>query len=618
MKDGHLSKGMSPQDIANKHKVNIDAIKRQLKMGIKVEKEHTSNLKAATRIALDHLYEDPKYYSKLSKIRLEEIKYTEPNFDAEWDEAQRYPEFKDMGKQEWIKWASQGYTTKYSKIKNVLSNVDLNFKDLDKNKKDRFETAFQNGTIETPIAVKFDDTDYDLVAGNTRLSGLVKNNIDPEIWVVDLTQPLNENQNINSEITKIGTLDQYIQYLNSIFPNSKIKSIVYHGTFLKDLIKDKFKGYVTYFSTSKKYSDKFSFGKDENVIKAVVNVQNPYIAPSEIADVPEEVHDTDEFTAPRIVKSRNLGYDSVIGVDAGQKEGKTIVIFNPEQIHILGSKQDIEGFKQYVKKKSLNENQLSKILVSEFMKACMTELELDKLPKITFSNNSKEAMDMRSWGGYQPGTKSIYIVTAKRHPADIFRTLAHELVHYKQDLEGRLEPDSGKTGSEDENEANSKAAVIMRNFAQAKPNLFEHLITEIGEDLSSAYPFQYVGGENSKYTFKTDNFDYDVLFTLQEGDYDLAYDSPDDDGNYELIYKIKNKNIGELPLTGEGKAIKVNATVTAILLDFIKKNPNFISIMISPINQQRYNLLKKFIDNNLPSNYDVKGNGTLMLITHKK
>ena len=31
------------------------------------------------------------------------------------------------------------------------------------------------------------------------------------------------------------------------------------------------------------------------------------------------------------------------------------------------------------------------------------------------------------------------------------------------------------TGSEEENEANSRAAIIMRNFAQAKPNLFEHL-----------------------------------------------------------------------------------------------------------------------------------------------
>ena len=138
-----------------------------------------------------------------------------------------------------------------------------------------------------------------------------------------------------------------------------------------------------------------------------------------------------------------------------------------------------EDPKYYTKLATLDleesKSSLNKDLVKEFMRACMNELELDKLPKITLSNDSQEAIDMRSWGGYMPGKKAIHIVTAKRHPADIFRTLAHELVHYKQDLEGRLKPGSGETGSEDENEANSKAAVIMRNFAQAKPNLFEHL-----------------------------------------------------------------------------------------------------------------------------------------------
>ena len=49
---------------------NID--KEELKKGIKVEKEHTSDNKTATRIALDHLSEDPKYYSKLEKAGLEE------------------------------------------------------------------------------------------------------------------------------------------------------------------------------------------------------------------------------------------------------------------------------------------------------------------------------------------------------------------------------------------------------------------------------------------------------------------------------------------------------------------------------------------------------------------
>jgi Zn-dependent peptidase ImmA (M78 family) len=138
-----------------------------------------------------------------------------------------------------------------------------------------------------------------------------------------------------------------------------------------------------------------------------------------------------------------------------------------------------EDPKYYTKldKIGLEEN-LNKDLVKEFMKHVMTELELDNLPPIKLSNNSQEAIDMRSWGGYQPSDKSIYIITAKRHPADVFRTLAHELVHYKQDTEGRLKPGSGMTGSDDENEANSRAAVIMRNFAQAKPNLFEHLNNE--------------------------------------------------------------------------------------------------------------------------------------------
>jgi hypothetical protein len=44
----------------------------QLKMGIKAEKEHTKDVGIAAKIALDHLKEDPKYYSKLSQAGLEE------------------------------------------------------------------------------------------------------------------------------------------------------------------------------------------------------------------------------------------------------------------------------------------------------------------------------------------------------------------------------------------------------------------------------------------------------------------------------------------------------------------------------------------------------------------
>ena len=115
-----------------------------------------------------------------------EIKYTKPNFEFEWDEAKRYPEFREIGKDGWKELANKGHVTKYSKIKDKLGNVDLNFNGLKKEKKARFQSAFKSGKIEIPTVVKFTDVNYDLIGGNTRLSGLVNNGIDPSLWVVTL------------------------------------------------------------------------------------------------------------------------------------------------------------------------------------------------------------------------------------------------------------------------------------------------------------------------------------------------------------------------------------------------------------------------------------------------
>ena len=134
-----------------------------------------------------------------------EIKYTNPNFDAEWQEAVRYPEFNSMGKESWIRTARVGQPVSYSSIKDVLGNVDLNFEDLEEPKKQRFQAAFEKGIIEMPIAVKFSDDDYDLVAGNTRLSGLVKNGIDPKIWIVDLSKMQENYADGKGKYIYIGT-----------------------------------------------------------------------------------------------------------------------------------------------------------------------------------------------------------------------------------------------------------------------------------------------------------------------------------------------------------------------------------------------------------------------------
>lgn len=47
-------------------KEDVDPL--ELKQGISVEMEHTTDAAVAERIALQHLAEDPKYYTKLKKV----------------------------------------------------------------------------------------------------------------------------------------------------------------------------------------------------------------------------------------------------------------------------------------------------------------------------------------------------------------------------------------------------------------------------------------------------------------------------------------------------------------------------------------------------------------------
>lgn len=54
--------------IMAKHNVSFKQLKIQLSKGIKVELEHTSDLKLAREIALDHLDEYPDYYDRLEKV----------------------------------------------------------------------------------------------------------------------------------------------------------------------------------------------------------------------------------------------------------------------------------------------------------------------------------------------------------------------------------------------------------------------------------------------------------------------------------------------------------------------------------------------------------------------
>lgn len=84
--EGGLADGKSLMDIAQMHAYDdstdsttkeriqkiFNYLKIQLDKGIKVEMEHTKSKVKAREIAMDHLFEDPKYYQKLKKIESKE------------------------------------------------------------------------------------------------------------------------------------------------------------------------------------------------------------------------------------------------------------------------------------------------------------------------------------------------------------------------------------------------------------------------------------------------------------------------------------------------------------------------------------------------------------------
>lgn len=112
------------------------------------------------------------------------------------------------------------------------------------------------------------------------------------------------------------------------------------------------------------------------------------------------------------------------------------------------------------------------LIIKKFIQFAQEHLELSDLPSISLNTNSNKSIEHRSFGGYRPADKSINVMMSNRHIQDVLRTIAHELTHYKQDLNGELNDDSGNDGSPQENDANSTAAIILRKWGKLHPELF--------------------------------------------------------------------------------------------------------------------------------------------------
>lgn len=161
-----------------------------------------------------------------------------------------------------------------------------------------------------------------------------KGNIDKTLGKIDSRKIITTDKYLSdlflSSKQKQQAQQLYSQYLDSIFPGSKVKDIVYHGT--KGDKFDKFKS-----------SETGTFGKGVYFGDYKTALQNTDLL-DDFTLEPRKGFDKDKII-PALINTQNI-----FQRDLGGNGIRNEYVVEPEQIHILGNKQDLEGFKQFVDK----------------------------------------------------------------------------------------------------------------------------------------------------------------------------------------------------------------------------------------------------------------------------
>lgn len=115
--------------------------------------------------------------------------------------------------------------------------------------------------------------------------------------------------------------------------------------------------------------------------------------------------------------------------------------------------------------------------IIEFISFALDFLEIGRQEKqLSVKLTNQPEPELKSFAYYVPNEHYVYVNCKNRHKLDVFRSLAHELVHYSQDLNGELndptQVQSENDGVPIENEANSVAGVIMREYGRKRPEFF--------------------------------------------------------------------------------------------------------------------------------------------------
>ena len=206
----------------------------------------------------------------------------------------------------------------------------------------------------------------------------------------------------------------------------------------------------------------------------------------------------------------------------------------------------------------LTENQKHDVFIDMFKKflpLAMKYIELRDLPRMVFLT-SIDDQDQPTFGRYDNSEKTLYVALGNRHPNDILRTIAHELTHYKQDTEHQLDAMSGTTGSNEENQANAVAGVVMRHFNKqypeyltVKPLILEKWSNKYKKSINCSNPKGFSQRAHCQGRKKNETVD-DIDENIADGR------NPQDKGDSRRLGIPKKASLSTLDRIGKGSGRK--------------------------------------------------------------
>lgn len=118
---------------------------------------------------------------------------------------------------------------------------------------------------------------------------------------------------------------------------------------------------------------------------------------------------------------------------------------------------------------SLNDGAVG--MTKKFVRFALRELKIKKPIKITLAED-RETYGLKTFAHFIKENSQCVVYSNNRNLADVFRSIAHELVHKKQYDDGKLETPVQDIGGPIEDEANALAGQIIKKFGYRYPQIF--------------------------------------------------------------------------------------------------------------------------------------------------